>query len=161
MRRAIRIAVTVAVAIIIVLTTGTLVPLLAQTANSGKRPFTFEDLMALKRVGDPVISPDGRWVMFSVVDVDLKANKKTSHLWIVAFAGGEAHQITSDAAGESRGRWSPDGQKFLFVSGRDGSSQVWISDFNTASGNVSGNPKKVTSISTEADGALWFPDGKS
>ncbi|HJX83909.1 MAG TPA: S9 family peptidase [Candidatus Angelobacter sp.] len=162
MRRVIRIAATICVvATIIVLTTGTLVPLSAQTANAAKRPFTFEDMMALKRVGDPVISPDGRWVMFSAVDVDLKVNKKTSHLWIVPFAGGEARQITSDAAGESRGRWSPDGRKFLFVSGRDGSSQVWVGDFDSASGSPAGHPKKITSISTEADGALWFPDGKS
>jgi dipeptidyl aminopeptidase/acylaminoacyl peptidase len=161
MRRITRIAVVSIVSIVIVLTAGNLVPLPAQTASSGKRPFTFEDMMTLKRVGDPVISPDGRWVMFSSVDVDLQGNKKTSHLWIVPLAGGDARQITSHVAGETRERWSPDGRKFLFVSGRDGSSQIWVSDFDSASGNAVGNPKKITTISTEADGALWFPDGKS
>ena len=50
----------------------------------GKRPFTFEDMMALKRVGEPVVSPDGKWVAFSAVDVNLKQNKKTPHIWVVS-----------------------------------------------------------------------------
>src|SRR5436309_11359747 len=48
-----------------------------------KHPFTFEDMMALKRVEEPVPSPDGKWVLFAAVDVDLKANTKTSHVWVV------------------------------------------------------------------------------
>lgn len=58
-------------------------PLAAQ-----KRPFTFEDMMKLKRVEEPVLSPDGRWVLFAAVDVDLVANTKTPHVWIVPTAGG-------------------------------------------------------------------------
>ena len=54
-------------------------PALAQA----KHPFTFDDMMKLKRVGDPQVSPDGKWVIFSVVDVDLEANTKTPHIWIV------------------------------------------------------------------------------
>src|SRR5262249_15705630 len=61
-----------------------------QTPAAGKRPFTFEDMMALKRIGGPAISPDSKWVLFSAVDVDVKANKRTSHLWIVPLAGGES-----------------------------------------------------------------------
>ncbi len=53
-----------------------------------KHPFTFEDMMKLKRVGDPQISPDGKWVIFSVVDVDLEANSKTPHIWIVPLIHG-------------------------------------------------------------------------
>ena len=52
-------------------------------SSQGKRPFTFEDMMALRRVGEPVPSPDGKWVLFSAVDVDLAANTKTPHVWIV------------------------------------------------------------------------------
>src|SRR5438067_9424318 len=48
-----------------------------------KHPFTFDDMMALKRVEEPVPSPDGKWVLFAAVDVDLKANTKTSHVWVV------------------------------------------------------------------------------
>jgi dipeptidyl aminopeptidase/acylaminoacyl peptidase len=129
-------------------------------APLSKRPLTFEDMMALKRISGPAISPDGRWVLFAAVDVDLKANKRTSHLWVVPLAGGESRQVTSDPAGETGGRWSPDGKKFLFVSPRGGNSQVWTADLDSATGTVTGEAKKVTSISTEADGAMWFPDGK-
>ena len=126
----------------------------------GKRPFTFEDMMALKRVSGPAISPDGKWVLFAATDVDLKANKRTPHLWVTPLAGGESRQLTFDASGETGGRWSPDGKKILFVSPRGGSSQVWIADFDSAGGALTGEPRKVTSISTEAGGAMWFPDGK-
>src|SRR5437764_629415 len=133
----------------------------AQLSAQSKRPFTFEDMMALKRISGPEVSPDGKWVLFSAVDVNLKENKKTPHLWLVPLAGGESRQLSSDPAGEDRGRWSPDGKQFIFTSSRDGSSQIWAVNFDSAGGDVSGEPRKITSISTEADGALWSPDGKN
>ena len=82
-------------------------PTLAQT----RHPFTFEDMMKLKRVGDPQVSPDGKWVIFSVVDVSLEANTKTPHIWIVPTAGGQEREreiiADQDAA---RPRWAPDGK---------------------------------------------------
>jgi len=125
-----------------------------------KRPFTFDDMMALKRVGEPVVSPDGRWVLLSAVHVNLEENTRKPHIWIVPLAGGEARQLTSDAAGEDRPRFSPDGNQILFVSSREGGSQVWVNDFESAAGALAGAPRKVTNISTEAEGALWSPDGK-
>ena len=43
-------------------------------AQSQKHPFTFEDMMKLKRVSAPVPSPEGKWVVFDCEDVDLAAN---------------------------------------------------------------------------------------
>src|SRR5512132_2364061 len=63
------------------------IPMFAQA----KRPFTFEDMMKLKRVGEPVPSPDGKWVLFSVVDVNLEANTKTPHIWIVPLTSGSTN----------------------------------------------------------------------
>src|SRR4029077_16439551 len=54
--------------------------------SQAKHPFTFEDMMSLKRVAEPVPSPDGKWVLFSAVNVDLAANKKTPHVWTVPLA---------------------------------------------------------------------------
>ena len=73
-------------AMAILLMGGVFVQVSAQSA--AKKPFTFEDMMALKRIGGPAISPDGKWVLFSAVDVDLNENKRTIHLWVVPTAGG-------------------------------------------------------------------------
>ncbi len=130
-------------------------------AAPAKHPFTFEEMMALRRISDPAISRDGRWVMFSAQDVNLQENTKRNHLWLVPVAGGPAKQITSSAAGEERGRFSPDGRKIAYISSRDGSAQIWIQPFDTGNGALSGEARKVTNISTETDGMLWVPDGRS
>jgi dipeptidyl aminopeptidase/acylaminoacyl peptidase len=146
-------------AMAILLMGGVFVQLFAQPA--AKKPFTFEDMMALKRISGPMVSPDGKWVLFAAVDVDLKENKKTSHLWVVPVAGGIARQLPPTPAGESGGRWSPDGKTYLYISAVDGGSQVWVGGFDPASGVPTGAPQKITTISTEADGAIWSPDGKN
>ena len=98
-----------------------------------KHPFTFDDMMKLKRVGEPEVSPDGKWVIFSVVDVDLEANTKTPHIWIVPLAarqevgneeksgvphvspnlrdvGTTEHILIPDQDGD-RPRWAPDSKR--------------------------------------------------
>ncbi len=123
-----------------------------------KRPFTFEDMMALKRVAEPAVSPDGRWVLFAATHVDLEANTRTPHVWVAPVAGGAARQLTS-GEGEERPRWAPDGKRFLYGSRKD--SQIWTAGFDPETGKLAGDAKPVTSISTGAEGALWSPDGKN
>jgi len=149
-------------AVLIVLTLATILPAASQTAPSTtKHPFTFKDMMALKRIGAPSLSPDGKWVLFTAMDVNLDENKRTNHVWVVPIAGGDARPLTSDPAGESGARWAPDGKKFLFVSGKGGGEQVWVAEFNPATGDINGSPTQITHISTDADGAIWAPDGKN
>jgi dipeptidyl aminopeptidase/acylaminoacyl peptidase len=135
----------------------------AQVANpdsgGAKRPMTFADMMAMKRVSDPQISPSGKWVMFSVTDVSLEKNTKVNHLWVVPLGGGGERQVTF-GAGESGGRFSPDGSQILFISANGGSQQIWLAPWNEAEGAL-GTGKELTHLSTEADGAIWSPDGKS
>ncbi len=134
--------------------------------SQAKHPFTFEDMMKLKRVGEPVPSPDGKWVVFSVVDVDLATNKKTPHIWIVPLSSGatgvspvQAERVLIADQDGDRPRWAPDGKRFAFLSNKEGGSQVWIADFDGASGTAT-SVWKLTSIPTEAGGELWSPDGK-
>jgi dipeptidyl aminopeptidase/acylaminoacyl peptidase len=129
------------------------------TVAQAKHPFTFEDMMKLKRVGEPEVSPDGKWVIFSVVDVDLQANTKTPHIWIVPTAGGQEREIIADQDAD-RPRWAPDGKAFAFISNKDRGSQVWIARFDSVAGTVS-MVGRYTDIATEAGGELWSPDGKN
>jgi dipeptidyl aminopeptidase/acylaminoacyl peptidase len=135
--------------------------------SQAKHPFTFEDMMKLKRVGEPVPSPDGKWVLFSAVDVDLAANKKTPHIWIVPLNSGatdaspvQAERILIPDQDGDRPRWAPDGKRFAFISNKEGGSQVWVAQFDSTAGTVT-RAWKLTSIATEASGELWSPDGKN
>ena len=128
-------------------------PLAAQ--QSAKRPITFADLMAMKRVSDPQISPSGKWVLFSVTDVSLEHNTKTNHLWIVPLDGSaKEHQLTT-GDGESNGRFAPDGHA-IALSMKD---QIYTMPWDDAAGTV-GSPTQITSVNGGADGAIWSPDSK-
>ena len=130
-----------------------------------KRPMTFEDLMHMKRLGETAVSPDGKWLAYSVTTVDLEENTKTAELWLQAIAAtgsesGEPKRIEAAVTGDSGPQFSSDGKRILFLSSRAGSQQVWLADFDTATGAAT-NPTKLTNISNGADNALWSPDGHS
>ena len=137
------------------------VSVFAQPAPEAKHPFTFEDMMALKRVGEPVPSPDGKWVAFAAEEVNLEANTKTSHLWIVPATGGESRRLNQTPNGEERPRFSPDGKRLIWTSKATDPTQIWMCDFDSNSGSLVGQPHQVTNLSTGADGAIWSPDGKN
>jgi dipeptidyl aminopeptidase/acylaminoacyl peptidase len=133
---------------------------LAMAQSGARRPMTFEDMMQMKRLGETAVSPDGKWLAYSVTTVDLEKNTKTPELWLQQIAGGDAIKIAAAQPGDGGPEFAPDGKRILFTSSRDGSQQVWLADFDSATGATS-NAKKLTSIATEADNAKWSPDGKS
>ena len=93
--------------------------------------------MKLKRVGAPVPSPDGKWVVFDCEDVDLEANTKISHLWIVPASGGESRRLNPTPNHEERPRFSPDGKRLIWTSKATDPTQIWMCDFDSERGALS------------------------
>jgi dipeptidyl aminopeptidase/acylaminoacyl peptidase len=133
------------------------VSLRAQTAN--KVPLTHESMWMMKRVGAPVPSLDGKWVVFSLVEPAYDEKDQVSDLWIVSSdASVKPRRLTFSKGGESGVAWSPDSRQIAFSARREGdeASQIYILD--VANG---GEAVRVTSLSTGARSPQWRPDGKA
>ena len=115
---------------------------------------TFDDLIKLHRISSMDVSRDGKWVAFAATTPELDANRNVSNVWIVSAAGGELLQVTRGGRDNSPA-WSPDGKTLAFLSGRDGTSQVYLLPLQ------GGEAKKMTQLSTGADLFRWSPDGKT
>jgi dipeptidyl aminopeptidase/acylaminoacyl peptidase len=124
-----------------------------QTYAQGKRAITSDDLISMHRVGEAQISPDGKWVAYSVGSPDKAADRTVRNIWLVPTPGGEPRQLTRSGR-DSRPLWSPDGKKLAFLSSRDGGSQIYLISVE------GGEATKLTSLSTGADNVHWSPDGK-
>jgi dipeptidyl aminopeptidase/acylaminoacyl peptidase len=129
---------------------------------------TFEDMMQMKRLGETAVSPDAKWLAYSVTTVNLEQNTKTAELWVQAIAGGEPFKLAVAKPGDSGVQFAPDGKRILFLSGRSGSQQIWLASFDSATG-ATGNPYnaapadgpfQLTHNTVEPDNAKWSPDGK-
>jgi dipeptidyl aminopeptidase/acylaminoacyl peptidase len=129
---------------------------------------TFEDMMHMKRLGETAVSPDGKWLAYSVTTVDLDKNTRTPELFIQPISGGAAKPLAVARPGDSGPQFSPDGKRILFLSSRSGSQQIWLASFDPATG-ATGNPYpaapadapfQLTHNSVEPDNARWSPDGK-
>src|SRR5438067_12265355 len=90
-----------------------------------KRSITFEDMIKMHRIAEPQISPDGKWVAYTVSTPDMDANRGVSNIWIVPAVGGAAMQLTQSGHDSSAG-WSPDGKTLAFLSSRRGESQIYL-----------------------------------
>ncbi len=126
---------------------------------------TFEDMMAMKRLGGTAVSPDGKWLAYAVTIVNLAQNTKTAELWLQAIAdptsGSSApFKVAVAQPNDSAIQFASDGKRILFLSSREGGLQIWLADFDSATGATS-NARKLTAIATGADNVKWSPDSKS
>jgi dipeptidyl aminopeptidase/acylaminoacyl peptidase len=97
----------------------------ASAAAQATDPFTWQDMIGLNRLGDPQVSPDGRWVVYSVTATDVEANRRSGALFMMDLeAPGEPRRLAINEGGANTARWGSDGHLY-FLSGRSGSSQVW------------------------------------
>ncbi len=117
-------------------------------------PFSVHDMLAMDRISDPQVSPDGKTVAFVLRATDLDANKGKTDLWAVGVDGSGLRRLTTDPAGDSSPRWSADGRHIYFVSSRSGSSQIW------RLGIDGGEAQQVTDQPLDVDNPVVSPDGK-
>ena len=126
---------------------------LALPVYAAGRSMTFDDLLAVKSVSDPQVSPDGKLVAYVVSEVDRESGKSNSSLWLVPITGGEPKRLTTTPGTNNHPRWSPDGKTVAFVSSRGGTSQVWLMPID------GGEPRQLTKLPVDVAGPLWSPKG--
>ncbi len=120
--------------------------------ESAKHAITFDDLIQMHRVGEAQISPDGKWVAYTVSTPDMDANRGASNIWVVPTTGGASMQLTQSGH-DSSPVWAPDGKTIAFLSSRSGDSQVYLLSMD------GGEARPLTHLSTGADLVKWSPDG--
>ncbi|MCY3963524.1 MAG: S9 family peptidase [Acidobacteria bacterium] len=117
-------------------------------------PFSVHDMLAMERLSDPQMAPDGSTVAFVVRTTDLAANRGRTDLWSVPVEGGAPRRLTTHEAADYHPRWSPDGRDLYFLSTRSGSAQVWRLPL------AGGEPRQVTDLPLDVGNLVVSPDGR-
>ena len=130
-----------------------LIAVLSLSSSASSELMTPELLWKLGRVGSPEVSPDGKWLVYTVTRYDLEKNKGNSDLWLLPVAGGEARRLTTHAKSDSGARWSPEGKRIGFISARGDKRQVYaISPFG-------GEAVRLTEVEEGVANFDWSPRG--
>lgn len=141
----------------LLLTLAVLAVALPLAAAAEKKPVTHEALWMMKRVGEPVPSPDGRHVVFELTVPDYDPKKETSDLWIVPSDGSaEPRRLTATKGGEGSPVFSPDSTRIAFTAKRDEAETTQIYVMDLARG---GDPIQITSSAVSARRPRWSPAG--
>lgn len=118
-------------------------------------PFSVRDMLAMERISDWQVSPDGKRVVFCLSTTDLEANRSRTDLYLSGVDGTGPRRLTSDPAGDFQPRWSADGKSVFFLSTRSGSPQVWQLSPD------GGEAQPVTKLPLGVDALRVSPDGRS
>ncbi|MBE0643724.1 MAG: S9 family peptidase [Bacteroidetes bacterium] len=123
-------------------------------AKQGTHLITAEELLNLKRVYSPAVSPDGKWVLYGVTTPDIPANRSNSDLYLVSIEGDRHKQLTSSPSADYNGIWSRDGKSVAFISTRGGTPQIYTIAID------GGEAVKVSDVENGVSNLSWSPDGK-
>jgi dipeptidyl aminopeptidase/acylaminoacyl peptidase len=118
-------------------------------------PFSVEDMLAMQRISEPQVSPDGARVAFTLRTTDMAANRGRTDIWVASLAGGPPRRFTASEANDSSPRWSADGKALFFLSDRSGSSQVWRLEME------GGEAEAVTHTPRDIDAFRLVPGGQA
>jgi len=132
-----------------------IISLAAISVAAEPHPFSVMDMLAMDRISDPQVSPDGKLVAFSVSVTDLEANRRRSDIYVSTLDGSSVRRMTSNPASDTQPRWSPDGKSLFLVSSRVDSPQVWRLSLE------GGEAEQVTKLPLGIDALKVSPDGKA
>jgi dipeptidyl aminopeptidase/acylaminoacyl peptidase len=118
-------------------------------------PFSIHDMLAMDRISDSRVSPDGKWIVFNVRETDLEANRGRTDIWIVGADGKNLRRLTSHPAADFNARWSTCGKCIFFLSTRSGSSQVWRIKVD------GGEAEQITNLPLDIGNLIISPDGET
>lgn len=123
-------------------------------AQQNKKPIQPADLYRIPSLGSPQVSPDGKWVVYTLSEVDTAKDNRVTHLWMQSWDGKETVELTYGAESAGSPKWSPDGKYISFLSSRDSKKgpQVWLID------RRGGEGRKLTDIKASIDDYAWSPD---
>jgi dipeptidyl aminopeptidase/acylaminoacyl peptidase len=122
-------------------------------APQDTHPFSIHDMLAMDRISEPQVSPDGKWVVLTLRKTDLAANRGRTDLWLVGTDGTGLRQLTSHPGSDLSPVWAPDGKSLYFLSTRSGSSQIWRIPVD------GGEAEQKTDLPLEVGNFLLSPDG--
>ena len=123
-------------------------------APASRRALRPTDIFRVRDVRDPQLSPDGKWVAYTVTVADSARDKNDTDVWMASWDGKDNLRITSTRDGESQPRWSPDGRYLSFLSSRDGGKggQIWLLD------RRGGEATRLTEVKGGVSSYEWSPD---
>lgn len=127
---------------------------LSSSLVEAKRPMTIDDVLKMKSVFATRISPDGKWILFGMRQVDLKNNMFNTDLWLIQSGGGNPIRLTYTPENESSWRWSPDGKTIAFISTRVKPAQIYLLPLE------GGEASKLSNHKADIQALEWSPDGK-
>src|SRR5215471_4072658 len=117
------------------------------------KKMTIEDALAIRQIGAPQFSPDGKRIAYTISEWDREENRRVSHIWLVSSDGGPTVKLTTGDKGETSPQWSPDGSNIAFLADRDKGIQVWVIPVD------GGEADKLTNEEDDIQSFQWSPDG--
>ena len=126
---------------------------LALAQQPAPRAITIDDYFQIREVRDPQMSPDAKWVAYSIKTVLLKEDKEEERIWMAPTAGGDPLALTAEGVSSAHARWRPDGKFLALLSARDeAKTQVWLLN------RLGGDAERLTDTPQDVQDFAWSPD---
>src|SRR2546430_17139797 len=119
--------------------------------SAQKRAITIDDYLVLKSVGNPQLSPDGKWVAYTVTEQSLKDNRGITRIWLADVASGAVRQLTTGPGSDRQPRWAPRRRTLALVLTRENGAQLWGLPL------ARGEARRGTSVADGVFDPLWLP----